>query len=478
MTPNYLQLALFIALTSLYTSCKTVSSNPSQLTTNSEAADAFVQTNGAKFTLNGAPFYFQGTNFYRLAVTDKVLNDEELDDVLTKIADSGMRVVRFWGFACETPPEWTTEHGLKRAGIARTPILNRDGQVNEAALVYMDKVVAKAAAKGLKIIFPFVNFEHEYCGMEWWNHVYGNPDESKHAFYCHTEVKSAFKDYIKRIIERRNTVNGRLYRNEPGIMAFEVANEPHTKDHYETKGKVDPSCQDIANGKPGTIVYQWLKEMTDYVRELDPNHLISTGEEGYKTSGNLDKHRWIHDGTKGVDFARNIQLPNVDFATVHLYPDNWSIQAGDDFYDWFVPHVIHDRAELAHAAGKPIVLEETGFSRYVADDDSDFMQRIKNAGYASDRPRWIGEIYKAAYAAGYAGTMVWQAVPERNTGQPYDRDLFTFAFGDPEMVTIREQIARMRQKSKNEFPICESAQADPDGDGWGWENEQSCRVKE
>lgn len=440
----------------------------------------FVKRKGTQFELGGKPFYFQGTNFYRLGVRDRYYSDYELDQILGKLSKSGIKVVRFWGFSCETPDEWTGQ-GLHRGGIANPPLLDRYGRRNETAFAYLDKVVAKAGDNGLKIILPMVNFEHEYCGMEWWNHVYGDQNESKQAFYCNGSVKKAYKSHVSTLLNRRNTYSGRVYRDDPSIMAIELANEPHTEDYYETSGQVDASCRPYVDGKPGTLVNTWLKEMSEYVRSLDSKHLISTGEEGYRVSGAKDKHQWIHDGSKGEDFDRNIALPLIDFATVHLYPDNWTIPASTDFFSWFVPHVLKNRAAVAHAANKPIVLEETGFSEMDSNNSSDFMRRIAQAGYFNSRAYWLSEIYKAANEASYAGTMIWQVVPLNDSGIPYDDDLYTFPANSAEGSVVFQQAAYMNSQSgqgssSSGTPSCSSSAADPDGDGWGWEGGRSCRV--
>lgn len=74
-----------------------------------------------------------------------------------------------------------------------------------------------------------------------------------------------------------------------------LQNEPHTRDKYE---------QD--RGMPaGQLVRNWLGEMSAWLKGLDPNHLISTGEEGYRadgptdTIGNVGANGWINGGYKG-----------------------------------------------------------------------------------------------------------------------------------------------------------------------------------
>lgn len=42
---------------------------------------------------------------------------------------------------------------------------------------------------------------------------------------------------------------------------------------------------------------------------------IASGEEGWRADGGVNSS-WIEDGTKGDDFAGNVEL--FDFATIHL----------------------------------------------------------------------------------------------------------------------------------------------------------------
>jgi mannan endo-1,4-beta-mannosidase len=446
---NTLAVRVVLAAVFLLFACKTSSSSrvrgfQAQLPSDRDPRQEFVRVESTNFMLAGKPFVFQGTNFYRVGLRDVLYTDQEVADIMTKIHGSGMRVLRLWGFSCGTTNSML-EAGMPDSGNATPPILNRQGEYEEQALIYLDRVIASAGSAGLKVILPFVNFEPAYCGMEWWAHAYGVKTESKQSFYCNPDVIKAYKAYIATMLNRVNTVNGISYKNDPAIMAIEVANEPHTEDGYETSGHVDPSCKAIANGKPGEIVNHWLQEITSYVRSIDSNHLISTGEEGYRTKGDQTKNAWVHNGLKGVDFDRNIQLPNVSFATVHLYPDNWNLPQ-EDFDSWYVPQVIKNRAEVAHTAGKPIVMEETGFSIYVPSDTSKFMEKVKAHGYYKDRAKWIGAMYKAANDAGYSGTMIWQAVPVRADGTPYDSDYFTFGFNDPAMAAITNQVEAIRKR--------------------------------
>ncbi len=446
MRPSSISKKLLLAcVLSFVGACKTTSNESS--TKASDSGSGFVKTKGTQFTLDGKPFYFQGTNFYRVAM-DKQFSEVELNDIFSQYSKNNITVVRFWGFSCDTPEQWKKD-GIQPGFYSNNgskPMLDANGKVNEEALVAMDKALDAARKNGVKIILPLVNFEHEYCGMEWWNYVYGNKGETKHGFFCNEKVISAYRKHVAMILRRKNTVNGRIYSEDPTIMAIELANEPHTKDGYETSGKVDESCKSKINGKPGIMVYNWLRDTSEYIRSLDKNHLLCSGEEGYRVQGDVAKHSWQHNGLKGVGFEYNVSLPNLDFATVHLYPDNAEVPT-TDFDSWYVDNVVKDRAALAHTAGKPIVLEETGFSEF-RDDGSSQMNKYKRMGYHPSRPYWLEKMFSAANEANYAGTMVWQAIPVRSNGTAYDDDDFSFSLNSPEGKVVIDQAMKMRAKNK------------------------------
>ncbi len=202
---------LLLILATLF-ACKTsntsrVRGDQTQMLGDRDPRQEFVRVETTNFMLAGRPFVFQGTNFYRVGLRDVLYTDQEVTDIMTKIYGSGMRVLRLWGFACGTT-NGMLEAGLPDSGNATPPILNRKGEYEEQALIYLDRVIAAAGSAGLKVILPFVNFEPAYCGMEWWAHAYGVKTESKQSFYCNSEVIKAYKAYVATMLNRVNTVSG------------------------------------------------------------------------------------------------------------------------------------------------------------------------------------------------------------------------------------------------------------------------------
>lgn len=64
--------------------------------------------------------------------------------------------------------------------------------------------------------------------------------------------------------------------------------------------------------------------MAAYVKTIDNRHLLELGLEGfYGESMPEKKQNNPNSDTAGADFISNNQIPEVDFATIHLYPEHW-----------------------------------------------------------------------------------------------------------------------------------------------------------
>ena len=430
-----------------------------------QAGNDFVRVENGQFIHQSKEFYFVGSNFYRLGLSDRFYGQDKrvveengtvrypfVDDVFQGYQKEGIKVIRLWGFSCESDNHSANPPLLTIDGVQNLPV-----RLNEPAFEKMDYVIAAAADHGIKLILPLVNFEHEYCGMEWWvKHVTGSED--KHDFYTNDLVWKAYSSYVASVLKRQNRYTGKAYRDDPTIMAIEVANEPHTKDYYEciSQGFSKSACQQghASDVRSGQLVHDWLVKISSFVKELSPNHLVSSGEEGYLASLQdlpadcRSKHQWIHNGSKGVDFVRNAGIKNIDFLTVHLYPDNWNIPTSD--LNWFDRCVIQHRAEIAKRVQKPIILEETGFS---ANPDG-YGQKV----YKEDRPYYLSFMLQAVTRAGFSGTLVWQAVPLLSDGRAAEFDDFTFSLFEPSSgaeqrtpagYAISYQVACMRDYAKD-----------------------------
>lgn len=65
----------------------------------------------------------------------------------------------------------------------------------------------------------------------------------------------------------------------------------------------------------------WIREMATHVKYIDGNHLLEIGLEGFY--GESRKQNNPGNQVVGTDFISNNQIPGIDFATIHLYPEQW-----------------------------------------------------------------------------------------------------------------------------------------------------------
>ncbi len=294
-----------------------------------QTPSGIVGVQGTEFTLDGGPFFSPGTNTYYLMVyaADVGLRPY-VDEVLGEARDMGLKTLRTWAF---------NDRGWNCLQTA-------PGVFNEQVFCGLDYVLYKAGECGLRLVLPFVNNWSDYGGMDQyvtWDATYGvdgTVATSHNDFYTDSDTRGWYKNYVATMLNRVNTFTGRTYKDDPTVLAWELANEPRAP-----------------GDTTGNILQGWLVEMAAHVKSLDPVHLLTTGLEGFYDQNSGD---WMHNGSQGTDFIRNHQIEDIDFATVHLWSDQWGLNYNQSL-GWFEQH-IQDAHDLL---GKPVVLEEFGLRR-------------------------------------------------------------------------------------------------------------------
>jgi hypothetical protein len=69
--------------------------------------------------------------------------------------------------------------------------------------------------------------------------------------------------------------------------------------------------------------------MSLYLKGADGNHMITIGEEGFYGPGSAAEV--VNPGTgwatiTGQNFSANHAPDSIDFAAIHLWPDNWEVE--------------------------------------------------------------------------------------------------------------------------------------------------------
>lgn len=317
----------------------------------------FVTRQGDKLMLNGKEFRFSGSNNYYFHYR----SNKMIDDVMDNASKMGLKVMRCWGFIDGNGEGKTTE-----PKIEMQPNI---GEYAESGFERLDYAIKKANEKGIKLVIVLVNNWDDFGGMN--AYVNWIKDPNRHdGFYTNETIKSAYKAYVNHMLNRVNTYTGVKYMDDPTIMTWELTNEARCES--------DPS---------GKTLFNWTKEMSEYVKSVDNKHLVALGEEGFikDTKSTILEYN----GSKGLDWSQVIALPTIDYGTVHLYPDYW----GDPWKDgvkagsaWLKVH-----ADLAKIAKKPVVFEEYGVLK----------TSVTNRDYAYET--WNN----LAYELGYSGSMFW-----------------------------------------------------------------------
>ncbi|KAM0719460.1 hypothetical protein Q7P37_005365 [Cladosporium fusiforme] len=291
----------------------------SAITPRAANASSFPSTSGTSFVIDGKEQYFAGTNTYWIGFQT---NNADVDLVMKNIASSGMKVLRVWGFN-----DVTSDPGADT--VYYQSFIDGEANINTGAngLERLDYVVKSAEENGIKLIINFVNNWTDYGGMAAYFDYAGITSNAE--WYTSEKAQAQYQAYIKAVVSR--------YSSSSAIFAWELANEPR------------------CNGCDLDVMTKWVSDSAAYVKSLDSEHMVTTGEEGFGLSGDGS---YPYTFGEGGDFNATCADPNVDFCVYHLYPESWGTDANAEEWgnEWIKEH-----AKVCESLGKPCVLEEFGY---------------------------------------------------------------------------------------------------------------------
>ncbi|ERN20506.1 mannan endo-1,4-beta-mannosidase 2 isoform X2 [Amborella trichopoda] len=337
----------------------------------------FVEKNGTQFMVDGKAFYVNGWNSYWLM--DQAVEEFSRPRVRAMLqagARMGLTVCRTWAF---------NDGGYNALQLSL-------GTIDERVFKGLDRVIAEARHQGIRLILCLVNNLHAYGGkgqyVQWALEQGAASSSSNDSFFSDPFIRSHFKNYMKTILTRRNSLTGIKYKDDPTIFAWEIMNEPRCKS--------DPS---------GDTLQGWIKEMAEFVKSIDNKHLLSVGNEGFygpTTPEKFDRNPGDWASSLGVDFIRNNMISAIDFASVHAYPDNWFPEPSPEkklnyLAKWVKSHIEDGDTMLQ----KPVLFTEFGIST----QQEGFEPTQRDAFYSTI----YDIIYKSAKRRrSGAGAMAWQ----------------------------------------------------------------------
>lgn len=344
---KYLGILVCLALLA---SCATSDNKQAQAGNDGASVDAFVTVEDGKFYIGDKPYYFVGANFWYgayLGATEKgqARLIKELDQ-LKGLGVTNLRVL-------------AGSEASQLLMSVSPAIIQKPGEYNESILVGLDFLLDEMAKRDMKAVLYFTNFWQWSGGMA--QYVAWDRGEKPHdpdvqgdwngfmqysaQFYKSERAKQWFDNFVEFLVNRQNTVNGKWYKEDTAIMSWELANEPRP-----------------GSDSGGHLQYEafkeWIIHAAKFIKELDPNHLVTTGSEG--SMGASRNLAW---------FEESHATEYVDYLTFHLWPKNWSwydVKAPEKTFSSAIANTkayILQHIEVAKRLNKPIVLEEFGLER-------------------------------------------------------------------------------------------------------------------
>lgn len=313
--------------------------------------DRYVSVKDGHFTsADNESEYFIGANFWYGAVLGSEGvggNRERLLAELDMLKDMGVTNLRVL----------VGGDGPDGVPTRVTPTLQKEPQVyNDTLFRGLDYLLAEMGRRDMKAVL-YLNNAWEWSGgygiyLEWAGEgkalipaEVGYPAYTKSVskFVTSQKAKALFADHVRTVVSRTNTVTGIPYSEDPAIFSWQISNEPRCFSS-------DPSVKEAFT--------QWMWETAALIKSLDPNHMVSSGNEGAKgCEEDIELFEKIH------------ACPDIDYVNIHIWPFNWSWIKRDSVVEGLENAISEtDKyidAHLAVAAkyNKPMVIEEFGYPR-------------------------------------------------------------------------------------------------------------------
>ena len=312
----------------------------------------FVAVKGKQFFVQGKPYYFLGTNVWFGANMgmegddgDRIRLVKELD-YLKELGINNLRVM-----GASEGNQYNT---------VRPSIQPELGKYNDSILVGLDFLLVEMGKREMYAVIYLNNFWVWSGGMSQYVAWHKNipvpnpflPENSWHdfmnfsaKFYYLNDMNAEFRKYIEKLVTRTNTITGIKYIDDPTIMSWQLANEPRPGNGEE--------------GKENFAAFsKWINETGAFIKSLDSNHLVSTGNEGL--AGSIES---------AEIFKEVHQYTTIDYMTFHLWILNWQWYNPNDAESTYPEaegkaiQYIERHIGFANEVGKPIVVEEFGIPR-------------------------------------------------------------------------------------------------------------------
>ncbi len=313
----------------------------------------FVKRKGTVFTLGEQPYFYMGTNLW-YGVNLAAENPARLLRELDRLVALGITNIRILGTSQGPDSEpWRMKPAIEQFDEAlNTTVLN------ETYLIGMDLLLSEAGKRGIHTVIMLNNFWQWSGGFAQYVHWFLSRSEpipypanstdgigyqrfmnySERFYTCEPCIKR-YIEVAKLLVNRVNTFTKVAYKDDPTIMAWQVANEPFpVHSGNEAKILANRTCNEI--------------------KSVDSKHLFSIGSTG--------RHEDNYDDSLALDC--------VDYGTFHVWAQNagwYDPKRSEETYKYaignatenIIKNVEGNRNGNRANIKKPLVLEEFGLAR-------------------------------------------------------------------------------------------------------------------
>ncbi|KAK6004863.1 hypothetical protein QM012_007642 [Aureobasidium pullulans] len=406
-------------------------------TSYSIAADDFVSADGSRFRDRQGTVYLTGMNYWscmNLAADDHVGgNYSRFITELDQMQAHGINHLRIMA-SSEGAPTWQPFRMYPALQVA-------PGAYNEAIFVGLDRCLSEMGKRGMRATMTLANEwqwsggfgqyvswatndsqipypsswnltappQRSTPGTGWGNYTvegvnaapYSNFTAYANEFYTIPKCQKWYQAHISKVLNRVNTVNGRVYKEDATIMTWQLANEPQPA--VVPTQYLGPYSLELPPA-PEDPVIPWVKNSSAYIKSLAPKQLVNVGFEG-------KQGKWY--------FQAVHNFSTVDYCTTHCWVQNWGVydmlnsssanlQAAKDFATAFVSN----SSEWSKEINKPVYLEEFGMARDNWENVGKEYLYLSSAG-TSNKDEYFNTIIGAAMDdfksknGSYIGTSPW-----------------------------------------------------------------------
>jgi hypothetical protein len=240
----------------------------------------------------------------------------------------------YWGQRSEQA-DMDLLQSAKQAGFTvlhvMPPIIDLEfGKYNEAEFQKLDFFLDQAGKQGLRVMIPFIHgLGMTQPGYGAFHHPFGIQ-----ALVKDPDFKNGFLLHMQAMVERVNSVNGKVYAQDPTIMGWLIIEEPISGPQNYPQGPPDVTWLEVR---------AWLDEMATALKTMDPNHPV-----GINLTASIEGSPELEDKATSL-----LEIPSLDFLEMEDGDVRVLQQArSNHLYD------------LAFETGKPVImyLSFTGMS--------------------------------------------------------------------------------------------------------------------